>query len=334
MVVITPMIREIRKTFPGAFIGALTQPHTSAVLLNNPHLDVILTDDLKKENFRQVVKEIKKHKFTDALLVWPFERGAYQLFLAGVRNRIGVGRKLYEVITFMKTVSRNNYIPLRHEADYAMDLARKIGVKTDNLTPEIFVTDKEQKEAESFLNGCGITKEHFKIIVHTGSGNSAPNWSENKYLELIRELIKQYGDKVKIILTAAEASDDFKEKVQSEELKNFVTDLSSELNPLRKLITVISAVDLLISSSTGPVHLASALKVKTISIFCHRPASRPARWGALGDKAVNIEVPANFCDKYCSPDKERCAIEEGIRVEDVMKEVEKVKSQITNSKSQ
>jgi heptosyltransferase-2 len=324
VVVMTPMIREIRKKFPGAYIGTLTQPHTSSILLNNPHLDVILTDDLRKDTFRQVIKEIKKHKFTDALLIWPSERAAYQLFLAGIRNRIGVGRKLYEVITFMKSVSRNNYVPLRHEADYSMDLARKIGVTTNNLTPEIFITEEEKKEAEFFLEKHGIRKEHFKIIIHTGSGNSAPNWSENKYLDLINRLAEKYSNRVKIILTSVEASAEFKEKVTESCLKDIVIDLSSGLNPLRKLITVISAVDLLVSCSTGPMHIASALKVNTVSIFCHRPMSRPARWGALGDKAVNIEVPADFCDKYCSPDKEKCAIEEGITLESVLKEADRV----------
>ena len=129
VVFITPMIRELRKAFPDAFIAALTQPHTKNIMLNNPRLDVMITDDLRKETFWDVVKELRKYKFTHGLMMLPTERAAYQMFFAGIKNRIGVGHKLYEVITFMKSVSRNNYTPLRHEADYCMDLARKIGVK-------------------------------------------------------------------------------------------------------------------------------------------------------------------------------------------------------------
>jgi len=148
VVMITPMLREIKKTFPDSFIGTLTQPGTTAILQNNPYVDVMITDDLEKESYKKVISEIKKYKFTDGLLVLPTDRAAYQMFSARIRNRIGVGRKLYEIITFMKSVSRNKYIPLRHEADYCMDLARKIGVVTDNYQPEIFVTDEERIKAE------------------------------------------------------------------------------------------------------------------------------------------------------------------------------------------
>ena len=95
VVMITPMLRELRKAFPDAFIATLTQPNTSEILLNNPNINKIVIDDLKKENFRKVVRELRNYKFTDGLMVLPTERAAYQMFLAGIGNRIGVGRKLY-----------------------------------------------------------------------------------------------------------------------------------------------------------------------------------------------------------------------------------------------
>ena len=191
VVMITPMIREIRKRFPDSFIATLTTPNTKDILLNNPHLDTAITDDLKKDSFGDVVKEIRRNKFTHGLLVMPTERAAYQMFLAGVKNRFGVGRKLYEVITLMKSVSRNKYIPLRHEADYCMDMARAIGVETDDLTPEIFLTAEEKEEWGRMMNNLNVSYSDLKIIIHTGSGNSSKNWSEEKYLKLISEVLRE-----------------------------------------------------------------------------------------------------------------------------------------------
>ncbi len=82
VVMITPMIREIRKAFPDSFIATLTNTNTSDILMNNPHLDLSITDDLEKESFWKVVNEIRKNKFTHGLLVMPTERAAFQLFLA------------------------------------------------------------------------------------------------------------------------------------------------------------------------------------------------------------------------------------------------------------
>lgn len=319
VVMITPIIRELRKKFPDSFIATLTNPNTADILLNNPYLDLSISDDLKKKSFWNIVRELKKHKFTDGLLVMPTERAAYQMFFAGIKNRIGVGKKLYEVITLMKSVSRNKYIPLRHEADYCMDLARKIGVTNTDLTPEIFLTEEERKFGKNILLNEGINENDLKIIVHSGSGKSSSNWSESKYFNLIEKILQSKQDS-KILLTAKEMSNEFREKVKNMN-SNRIYFIDDKINRLRDLICIISASDLLIAASTGPLHLASALKVKTIGLFCHRRMSCVQHWGALGEKATNIEVSKEYCDNNCSADKENCNFEDGISADEVLKDV-------------
>jgi ADP-heptose:LPS heptosyltransferase len=322
VVMITPMVRELKKTFPDSFIATLTQPNTTAILKNNPYIDLMITDDLKKESYRKVIGEIKKYKFTDGLLVLPTERAAYQMFRAGVKNRIGVGRKLYEIITFMKSVSRNNYIPLRHEADYCMDLARKIGVVSDNIQPEIFVTEGEKEWTENFYDDCCIREDTFKIILHTGSKNSAPNWREEKYFELLKGIVKKFPDENYVImLSALEMTDGFRKDVKDLN-DDRIIDVSHKITNLRELIKVISGIDLMLCSSTGPIHLADALNIKCIGIHCYRNVSCAKHWGVINNKSVNLEVKKQYCDSHCSNDKNICNFEDGISIEEVIKHIE------------
>ncbi len=315
---ITPSLRELRKTFPDAFIATLTQPHTSNIILNNPNVDLILTDDLKKENFWKSVKELRKHKFTHALLMLPTERAAYQLFFAGIPYRIGIGHKLYEVITFMRSVSRQDYNPLRHEADYCLDLARKIGVQSDNLALEIFLSNAEKQDAHQWIIEKNISSEDLKIFVHTGSLGSAPNWSEQKYFALIQKLVTLLsGSRYKIILTAREMSGDFLSNVKN--LNNFnIINIANDISDLRMMIKVISKADLFISPSTGPLHLADALGIKCIGIHCHRKVSSAKHQGILNDVSINLEVSDENCRKYCSADQNTCGIEKGLSEDDVI----------------
>jgi ADP-heptose:LPS heptosyltransferase len=319
---ITPMVREIKKTFPDSFVATLTQPNTTAILANNPYIDKMITDDLKDESYKKVIAELRQYKFTDGLLVLPTERAAYQMFRAGVKNRIGVGRKLYEIITFMKSVSRNNYIPLRHEADYCMDLARKIGVITDNIQPEIFITNEEKNWTEEFYQNNGISKNTFKIILHTGSKNSAPNWSEEKYFELLKEIIRKFpNEDYAIMLTALEMTNDFKEKVKILNDKRII-DISQKITNLRELIKVISGTDLMLCSSTGPIHLADALNRKCIGIHCYRNVNCAKHWGVLNNKSINLEVAKKYCDSHCSNDKSICDFENGTSTNEVLRHIE------------
>lgn len=321
---ITPAIRELRRTFPDAFIATLTQPHTSKIFLNNPHLNAILTDDLKKENFLKVVKEIRKYKFTHALLMFPTERAAYQLFLAGIPYRVGVGHILYEIITFMRSVSRNNYNPLRHEADYCMDLARKIGVKTDKIKLEIFVTEDEKKEALDFLKSKGINPNDTKIFIHSGSLGSGPNWSEDKYFSLTKKLLTLLQDNsYKFIFTAREMSEEFIKKLKDLDRERIVI-ISNDIDDLRMMIKVISQADIFLACSTGPLHLADALDRKCVGIFCRRKVSSAKHHGALNEHSINLEVSEENCKKYCSADQNTCGIENGLTEEEVIQAIQKL----------
>jgi len=315
---ITPAIRELRKAFPDSFIATLTQPHTSKIFINNPHLDLILTDDLKKENFWKVVRELRRHKFTHALMMFPTERAAYQLFFAGIPYRVGVGHILYEVITFMKSVSRNNYNPLRHEADYCMDLARKIGVVTDNIKLEIFLSDEEKTEAIDFLKKNGITTNDKKIFIHTGTLGSGPNWSEAKYFSLTKKLLTLLPDEnYKFIFTAREMTDSFIDELKSlSNQKIFI--IKDEIDDLRMMIKVISQADVFLAASTGPLHLADALGVKCIGIFCRRKVSSAKHHGVLNDVSINLEVSEENCGKFCSADQNTCGIENGLSEDQVI----------------
>lgn len=323
---LTPMVRELKKAFPGSYVATLTQPHTANILLNNPYVDSIITDDLKKETFWNTVKKLRKEKFTHGLLLMPTERAAWQMFWAGIKTRVGVGHILYEVMTGMNSVSRNNYTPLRHEADYCMDLARKIGVVTDNITLEIFTTEQEKSEALSFLKKFGVEQNDFKLYLHTGNLGSSPNWSERKYLQLIDRILSEVDlSNLKLVLTAREMTDEFIAAAK-EKGKGKVIDISKELasRSLRELIKVISVSDLFVCNSTGPLHIADALDRKCIGINCHRPMNSVQYWGIINKRSVNIEVSESFCDNHCSKDKEICCIEDGISVEEVLNAIKKL----------
>ena len=321
VVMITPMLRELKKKFPDAYLGALTNDKSAAVLHHNPHLDTLITDDLNKGSFWKTVQKIRSHHFTEALLVWPAERAAYQLLLAGIPRRVGVGHKLYEMLTFMKNVNRD-YNPPLHEAQYCMDLARAIGVTTDNLTPELYISQPERDWARAYLRELGIPDSSYIVVIHSGCRKTSPNWSEGKYFQLITAMLqKDTSRRVHVLLTALEMSYGFLQQIAA--LKdNRIHDISPEIGPLRKLISVLGASNALVASSTGPLHLASGLGVKTVGIFCRRPLFRAARWGALGPMAVNLDVSEEYSSAHCRAHDDQCAFENGISVEDVLEHLD------------
>ena len=121
VVLSTAIPREIKKTFPNAFVSILVREYTQAIYFNNPNVDeIILTEDLPDNGisgFFTSLKKIKKYKFTHALMLLPNERINYLLFFAGIKTRVGVGRKFYQTITFTREVNRHKYIPLERSEE-------------------------------------------------------------------------------------------------------------------------------------------------------------------------------------------------------------------------
>jgi len=316
VVLSTPLPREIKKQFPDSFIAVLVRNYTKAIYQNNPHVDkILLVDDLPVESknyFWNKVKEIRSYKFNYALMLLPNEKINYILFFSGVRKRFGVGYKFFQFITGVKGISRNKYVPLRHEADYSLDLARAIGVKSNNLDTEIYLNQQEQKKALDIRTKL-LNEKKYLIGIHATSGNSAPNWKPKVYSNLIKDLQKH--EDIKVVVTDFNVPNIIK--------INCDVDFINEGNDLRNTIVNLSTLDLLVSASTGPMHIAAALKVKTASLFCPLAACSPKLWGPMGNENKVILPTENFCEDYCPGDPKKCDYngENGIGIHRVIDDI-------------
>ncbi len=313
VVLSTPIPRAIKKQFPGSFVALLLKEYTKDIYLNNPYVDEIITiDDLlkKKISFFDKAKAIKKLQFTHSLALLPNKTINYLLFCAGIPARIGEGTRLYQVLTFTKTVSRNNYIPLRHEADYCMDLARKIGVQSNDLSSEIHLSTEETREVASMKKDF-LGNKKFLVGIHSTSGSSAPNLPAEKYKELILTL--QKNDLFQIAVT---------DNNIPKELKNVDRVIYPNTGlSLRDSIKRFAAMDCLVSASTGPMHICAALKVNTVSLFCPLTACSPLLWGPMGNKSEVIVPLESYCKTTCSNDPKKCNFlgKGGIEIEQIEK---------------
>jgi heptosyltransferase-2 len=245
---------------------------------------------------------LRRRRFDTALLLLPTERAAWMLFWAGIPRRIGVGRKFYEVVTFMDSVSRHKYVPLRHEADYCLDLGRRIGVRSDDLATEVFVSRDEREQARLRFAAAGVRAGDRLVGIHPGFGGSSPNWTADRYVELAALLLARTGETVRFVVTGEETSPAFPPHAR-------VVDRRGKRG-LRELMADLSQLDCFVSSSTGPMHIAAALGVPTVSLFCPLPACAPELWGPRGNEARIVLPPEGFCQDRCVGDPKRCRFEE------------------------
>lgn len=299
VVLSTPIPREIKGAYPNSFVSVLVKKYTRDIYLNNSHVDEIILfdgeDDNNPKSFWQLVKEIRKFKFTHAFMLLPNERLNWVLFCSGIPNRIGVGHKLYQFLSFSKYVDRKKYISLRHEADYCLDMVRKIGIEPKSMDTEIFLSANEAIKRDELKKKFTANGE-LLIGINRTSGKSSPNLKAEEYRKLIVRLSEEKN--ICVVVT---------DNNPAEEIKN----ISNVIYPnvglsLRESIINFSTLDVLISASTGPMHICAALKIPTISLFCPLPACSPKLWGPLGNKSEIIVPEENYCSTVCPGDPHIC----------------------------
>jgi ADP-heptose:LPS heptosyltransferase len=327
VVLSTPLPREIKRKYPESFVAVLVTEYTRDIYLNNSFVDeiIIFPPKNKKMSWREYfdhIRYLKKKKFDYAFMLLPDERINYMLFLAGIRYRIGVGHKFYQFITNTKNVHRKKYIFLRHEADYCLDMLRKIGIEPVSSEPEIHLSDEEKRRIKEIRND--LSPDGKLIIgINSTSGNSAPNMPAEEYRLLADNLSADNNYSVAIT--------DYNPPELMDNLRNVNYICKGKL--LRESIINIAALDVLISASTGPMHIASALKIPTVSLFCPLTACSPKLWGPLGNTSRIILPQENYCSNKCPGDPKICTFagEDGINSTIVLNELQKLISSVSFS---
>ncbi len=134
------------------------------------------------------------------------------------------------------------------------------------------------------------------VGINTTSGKSSANLNVEEYRKLIVRLSEESN--IRVIVTDNNPPD---------EIKNIKDVAYPNIGlSLRESIINFSTLDVLISASTGPMHICAALKIPTISMFCPLTACSPKLWGPLGNKSEIILPEENYCSTVCPGDPHIC----------------------------
>ncbi len=296
-----PIVMNLRRDFPGCKITVLLRNYARGVYEHSPYIDRIISYDNYDLNLTGIIKlaaELRKHNFTHSIMPLPGSPLNLAVFLAGIRVRISNGHKPYQFLTNTKSTYRRKYIQNRHESDYCLDPVRKLALETSIRYGEIHLSEDEKEKVRQLRNKLCPNGEKL-ISLNSSSGNSAPNMPVSEYVNLA-SLLSKKGN-YKVLVTDRDVNPEFGKF----ENVHFLEDKDD----LRELILGIAASDIMVSSSTGPMHLAGALGIRTASVFCPLPACSPALWGAPGDKAEYIMPDEGYCGSVCSGKPASCRFE-------------------------
>ena len=300
LLLFSPALKAVRKEFPDAHITFIVLKESFKRLYErSPDIDEIMIVEKKLyPGVRGKIKlifELRRKKFDLSITTFPANRFEYNLlpFLSGAKRRIAhkYNRKTLTSLSFLQ----NYRVPVDytiHDLDQNLNLLKALDIDfTGERRLHIDVTEKNQREAEQFLEKNGLKNKDMIVGFHPGSsierGMIMKRWQKERYAELAQKIVAKYGSPVLLFGGNDE-----------EELKRFIKEsagegvLSVSGISLMSTTALIGKCSLFISNDSGLMHIAAAVDVKTIALF---GPSDPLRTAPYGDKHTVIRTGIDCC---------------------------------------
>ena len=127
----------------------------------------------------------------------------------------------------------------------------------------------------------------------------AKRWRVEEYSKLVVQLSSNY----KILILGSENDKDIALKVEKKLLEQGITNYENLVGKttIQELITYISGLSIFVAGDSGPMHLAAALDVPTVSIFGPTKSNETSQWNVDKNIILKTNLDCQPCMKRECP---------------------------------
>jgi lipopolysaccharide heptosyltransferase II len=310
----TPVFDAIREHSPSAHLSVMVRSQVLPILKDLDSVNQWLVYDPSGVHsgwlgLLRLVTEIRKQNFEAVVVLQSNLKLACAIYLAGVPQRVGPWSKFHSYLFYNLGVRQKRSQVEMHESDYNLQLLTRLGWSSPSrkIPTRIAVPSETQVRATQWLRIRGWNSEAPLILVHPGMGGSALNWPEDKYIELIRNLLQEGRQ---VLISGGPLENPLLDRIRSQltgspgrviffRSEGSVTSQSERVDFLAALIRLAQVV---IAPSTGPLHIAVALGIPVVTFYPPIRVQTPKRWGPylpdLKDRSrASVLVPEVRCEQ-------------------------------------
>lgn len=279
LVLTLPVVRALRNRFPDARIDLLVRPYAEPVARAALDVDRVWTWTPEMAEHPRTRGRARLEETGCDMVVYGFPGRDVVLAgqAAGIPLRLGSGRRLHTLFR----LTHRNWDGRRdsggHESWHGLRLLLPLGIQADRgyrKATYLSSSGTFSKVAE-ILDGLGGPP----VLLHPGSHGSAANWPPASFGELASALAER-GHSV-VFTGTEEEGRHFAEHLPSHPLIRSAFGRCD----LAELMALQSQALVVVASSTGPLHTATALGTAGIGLYGPDAPEWAARWAPIGPQA-------------------------------------------------
>ena len=290
-----PAFRAIKESLPQSRVTVFANTYAKEILERINYIDHIVEYDnsLSFLQKARLVRKLSRDQFdlaVDLTCDYTFEGGLLS-YLSGAKYKVG-----YDIygrgFLFNKAVKHEGGTP--HAIDEILNIVKSINLDTKDKSLKISASKEDEETIRQFLREKDVKEKDLLIGIHPGGHYPTQRWLNERFAEVGDEVIKKY--KAKVVLMGGPKEEELVSQIE----KKMINDPLIFLNqPIGKLLALIQSCHLLICNNSGPLHMATALGIRTVSTMGPTIAER---WWPYGEGHVVIQkdLPCISCNEgYC-----------------------------------
>lgn len=271
----TPSLIKIQEEIPSAEIDALVMyKGVKDIYEKLPQISEIKYYDFLNSSYARAFSYVKslRKKYDATINVYPSNRKEYNIisWIIGAPNRLAVKYRHRDFVNlgFLNNIRIKENDSL-HNVDENINLCKKLSpTEHKNIPPlQLHLDNTDREFAEKFLKVNRIGDKSLVIGFHPGcstlKNHEKRRWEVSKFAELGRKLITNHDAKILVFggIEEKELKESITAKIKSGEV--FAVDSMS----ISQTAAVMKRCDVFVSNDSSLMHIAAALKLKTVAIL-------------------------------------------------------------------
>jgi len=304
-----PSLAALRARYPDAHITWVIEEAASDLIADHPDLDRVLIShrkrwikDLKGCRFMAAFREIRS--FIRNLKDRPYDlvidfhgllKSAAIVLLSGGKRKLG-----YDSLQELSGLFLTETIPEnmeKHAVDRYLDFPRYLGADRDQPSFLIPMTDAVAERVDLLLRTHALEPGHPFIAVSPQAFWNTKLWDDDKFAALCDRIIEEL--KLPVLFTGSERP--AIERIRTR-MQHPVINLAGRTT-LRELACLYSRAEILITTDSGPMHLAAAMETPVVALFGPTDPKRTGPYGE-GHRVIRQALPCSPCFSKTCPTRQ------------------------------
>ncbi len=294
-----PSLAALRRLYPDAHITWVVEEAAADLVLHHPHLDQVIIfrrknwiEDFKKgklhsmwHDARSFLAELKGRRYDLVIDFHGLFKSSMVVLASGGRRKLG-----YDSWQELSGLFLNEKIPEdmnKHAVDRYLDFPRYLGAPAEPAEFVLPVHQEAQSRSRALLDSHALIKKKY-IAVNPIAYWETKLW-DNERFAVLADLIKERL-KLDVVFTGSNKADaaDIMSRMTKEGIN-----LGGETT-LTELACIYKDAFAVITTDSGPMHLAAALGTPVIALFGPTDPERTGPYGA-GHTVIRSNLPCSPC---------------------------------------